>query len=267
MSSPIQAYLERLHAKYAAVQDGEVASYIPELAKANPEWFGICEEAGALTLLDLLLGFADVGKRMLFVGTDAHRRFLRRMEEHLGALGRHGVLHTFSDVDAALEWCENRLIAERGAEGTPVERATLGTHDLCRGLTPDEIATLEGLLQWRRFERGSRSVRMGDPADTIYLLTSGEVSVTVDLPNGQPKRLATLSAGMAFGELAVVDRSIRSADVGADTPVECYALPTTTFDALGNMHPKIKLVLLENLLRNVARMLTRLNQEVATLVG
>ena len=44
-----------------------------------------------------------------------------------------------------------------------------------------------------------------------------------------------------------------------------YPLPTTTFDALGKTHPTIKLVLLENLLRNVARMLTRLNQEITTL--
>lgn len=124
---------------------------------------------------------------------------------------------------------------------------------------------MEGLLQPRRFERGSLIVRKGDSPDTIYLLLSGEVSVTVDLPSGQLKRLATLSAGMTFGELAVVDRTIRSADVRADTPVECYALPTTTFDALGKTHPTIKVVLLENLLRNVARMLTRLNQEVTTL--
>jgi len=39
MKSPIQEYLERLHEKYAELRDGEVATYIPELAKANPKWF------------------------------------------------------------------------------------------------------------------------------------------------------------------------------------------------------------------------------------
>lgn len=42
MKSPIQEYLERLHEKYAELRDGEVATYIPELAKASSEWFGIC---------------------------------------------------------------------------------------------------------------------------------------------------------------------------------------------------------------------------------
>ncbi|MEQ1890470.1 MAG: glutaminase A [Alphaproteobacteria bacterium] len=39
---PIQAYLDELHRKYAALDEGAVATYIPELAKANPDWFSIC---------------------------------------------------------------------------------------------------------------------------------------------------------------------------------------------------------------------------------
>ena len=40
--SPIESYLEALHRRHAEVHDGEVATYIPELAKADPSWFGIC---------------------------------------------------------------------------------------------------------------------------------------------------------------------------------------------------------------------------------
>ena len=42
MQSPIQAYLEGLHSRLAGLNGGEVASYIPELTKADPNWFGIC---------------------------------------------------------------------------------------------------------------------------------------------------------------------------------------------------------------------------------
>ena len=41
-TSPVSDYLQELHQKYAALNDGAVATYIPELAKANPDWFGIC---------------------------------------------------------------------------------------------------------------------------------------------------------------------------------------------------------------------------------
>ena len=40
--SPVQAFLDSLHAKYAPLTEGDVATYIPELANADPELFGIC---------------------------------------------------------------------------------------------------------------------------------------------------------------------------------------------------------------------------------
>jgi len=42
VTSPIQDYLHELHSRHASLQEGNVATYIPELATANPEWFGIC---------------------------------------------------------------------------------------------------------------------------------------------------------------------------------------------------------------------------------
>src|ERR1041384_484979 len=42
LTSPIQDFLNELHARHAGLRDGQVATYIPELAKANPDWFGIC---------------------------------------------------------------------------------------------------------------------------------------------------------------------------------------------------------------------------------
>lgn len=41
IQSPIQSYLESLHEKFLPLRDGAVADYIPELARANPDWFGI----------------------------------------------------------------------------------------------------------------------------------------------------------------------------------------------------------------------------------
>jgi glutaminase len=38
----IQRLLERLHARHAGLDEGEVATYIPELSKADPADFGIC---------------------------------------------------------------------------------------------------------------------------------------------------------------------------------------------------------------------------------
>ena len=41
-SLSFQAILDDLYHKYKTLNDGKVASYIPELAKMNPDWFSIC---------------------------------------------------------------------------------------------------------------------------------------------------------------------------------------------------------------------------------
>ncbi len=39
--SPVQRYLDELHAELASMTEGAVASYIPELTRADPAWLGI----------------------------------------------------------------------------------------------------------------------------------------------------------------------------------------------------------------------------------
>jgi glutaminase len=41
INSPIQSYLDSIHLRFASLMEGAVADYIPELALANPNWFGI----------------------------------------------------------------------------------------------------------------------------------------------------------------------------------------------------------------------------------
>jgi glutaminase len=40
-ASPLRETLQELHARFKTFDEGQVANYIPELAKANPDWFGI----------------------------------------------------------------------------------------------------------------------------------------------------------------------------------------------------------------------------------
>jgi glutaminase len=221
------------------------------------------DACAAQILFDLFGTCAAADLHVLFVGAQQHPRLLRFLEERASAGGGERRVLSFPDLDRALEWCEDHLLAALGSDA-PADRAVgLAQHDTCRGLGHTELTELGRLLDRREFHAGEVIIRKGDPAGEIYLLIRGEVSVVIDLPSGQLKRLSTLSPGMAFGELAVVNRGPRNADVHADTTVECYVLPLRVFDRLGETHPRIKLVLLENLLRNVAQMLTRANRELA----
>jgi glutaminase len=219
------------------------------------------EPCAAPLLCALVLEFGDTGRRVALVGAERHPDLLRALEEALAAEGRLDRLLRFTDLDAALEWAEDRLLADR-APDTARRTVALRDHDVCRGLGEAELARLEQRLLPRQFPAGAVVVRAGDPADGVYLLMHGRVSITVDGTAGR-LRIATVSPGMVFGELAVIDRSPRTADARADTPIECLVLSAAALDRLRDTDPSIAIHILQNLLRGVHRMVRRSNEELA----
>jgi CRP-like cAMP-binding protein len=111
---------------------------------------------------------------------------------------------------------------------------------------------------------GTHIVRRVDVAERLFLITSGQLSVTIERPGGS-QRLATLSAGMVFGELSLIGRERRTADVYADTMVECLALDADEFEAMTEDDPALACAVLANLLRIVGRTARRMTNEVALL--
>ncbi len=221
------------------------------------------DEAAESMLLDLVASLGESGRSLLLVHGRDQSRFLRYLQEHLHDEQRHW-LQAFSELDLALEKAEDRILAQRGASAHETATISLAEHELCRGLDADAVAVLARLAKHCRFAAGEMIVRKGDRADAFYLLAGGKVSVTIDLPTGR-RRVSTLSTGMTFGELAILNDAPRSADVRADTPTECFALSIEDFRALGTTRPDVKLVILENLLRNASQTASRLTQEVAAL--
>jgi glutaminase len=224
-------------------------------------------EPAARMFLDLLRSFHDGGKQLVLVADELPSRFLRVVEEENAAMDRPVDLVKFADLDAALEWCEDRVLERAGPSIAPLAGIELGDHELCRGIDARGLRQLREVLERRRFSEGETIVRKGDPASEMFLLMSGEVSVVLALGSEKPRRLATVSPGMTFGELALLDRAPRSADVRADQAVECYALSAAAFQGLGETHPELKIRLLENLLRGTYQMVSALNVEVAALAS
>jgi len=170
-------------------------------------------------------------------------------------------------LDLGLEWCERRLLAQHGAEKPAPGIARLAEHRLCDGASADDVALLESLVERRHYEAGALVVHVGEAADGIYFLMRGEVSIVVDLPSGAHKRLSTLSAGMSFGEMALLSGGLRSASARADTAVECCMLDADAFARIERERPTLALRLLRNMLLGTIQTALQLTGEVAALEG
>jgi hypothetical protein len=170
----------------------------------------------------------------------------------------------FADDDFALEYAENLLLTK--AHATPATHAGVAPSDcaLFRGLLPDEMAVLDGLLETRAYAKGQSMVTIGQASDELFVILEGEAMVSAPTESGIA-RLNVFCAGSTFGEVAFIDRSPRSANVTALDAVRCKVLTRSAFAQVEGAAPTLKIKLMENIALVLANTLRQINREYAAL--
>ena len=165
-------------------------------------------------------------------------------------------------LDEAIEWAEDCILQSQDGDlyrGQPVD---IAEQELLAGLDAEEFAALTGSMVGREYRIGDRLISAGEPATTLMFVSSGIVSVR--LHSGV--RLATLSAGMAVGEMALLETS-RSADVWADTHVACLELSLDAFNGFRDRYPHAGEKIMANLARLLAKRLIVANHKIEVLAS
>jgi glutaminase len=222
------------------------------------------EPAGLDLLAALLAGLSRAGIEILVSGRQQLGPAIASLER---AIASHdgGPLHATDELDTALEAAEERLLT--AADLPVVEVVGLADQALVRGLGATGLAAVAARLERRSFAPGERIVEIGAPSRELFLLERGHASVSVAVPGQGRRRLSTLGAGMSFGEAALLDGGRRTADVHADTEVDCLVLTIDAFEELMRDHPDVAATVLRNLLRSVGATAARLTREVAVLAS
>jgi glutaminase len=167
----------------------------------------------------------------------------------------------FARLDEALEWAEDEVLSRTLHPQRPSE-VDLADHELLADLSVEELHRLTPSLGSLSVAAETEIVREGDVAEEIYLVVRGTLSVLKRAEHRAPLRLGTFSAGMTFGELGYLERGLRTADVRADTDVECRTLPYSLLDSLATSEPTLCAKLLRGIARSVASSLRLANLEL-----
>jgi glutaminase len=173
----------------------------------------------------------------------------------------------FGDVDAALEYCETKVIltVDPGAMASDA-LLPLADMDILRGFSADEIGKLAPYIATSSYDAGAFIIREGDAADRLYLLASGSASVDIVLDDAKSRvRLAAFRPGVAFGEFALFDGGRRVANVVAETAAVCYVLDFSNLERLEATEPKLYRRVLFALGRLLTDRLRRVTAEVRAL--
>jgi signal transduction histidine kinase len=143
-------------------------------------------------------------------------------------------------------------------EGAPAARlreltGLMQSLQLFAGVPRASLRQIAAQLQLRPLPKGAVVAREGNPAEEFYLLTSGQLAVTVEGGDPESPPVGTIEAPNWFGELAILIRQPRTATVTAMTESEVWTLPRERFEAVFVRHPEVGRNLITTLCERIQR--------------
>ena len=173
----------------------------------------------------------------------------------------------FTDLDGALDWCERCVLAQEGIDDVvPDLPVPLESQELLWELPPESLAVVESFLTTKVLTPGLVLFEEGDPADALYLISAGQVSVDILVGRpGRRTRVNTVAAGQAFGELALIDGGTRSSRIVVDEPTLCQVLSIQGFETLRDKYPDIAAILFQAIARSLSARLRHATRQIRVL--
>jgi SulP family sulfate permease len=170
----------------------------------------------------------------------------------------------YPDIDSALEWCEEQLLAEIVI--TRVQAMESADEWLIREIGSSELFTrLLAYLEMIECKPGDFLIRQGDAGDSLYLLYAGRATVLYRAPNGTELRLRSMVGHALVGEMGVYRGLPRGASVRADQPTIAYRMSGEAMARMEQDDPALAYAFHKLVIRTLASRLDFANREVAGL--
>lgn len=123
------------------------------------------------------------------------------------------------------------------------------------------IAVLLGRL--RNVPAGEAAVRQGELGEEMFVIINGRADVVVHGPDGRQHLVHQLKRGDVFGEMGLVRRTQRTADIVAVEDLELLAVDQRFLERLQRRYPRIAATVFLNLTRILSDVVERTTGQLA----
>jgi SulP family sulfate permease len=258
----------------------KIASTIDEVIETEVEYIVVdlkrvsdIDSTGANILVRIMDRCIDKDKHMilssigLMRSNDALTTSLSIVEDQCVEKDRY--LNCYIEtIDDALGWTEDKLLAEHFGEDHYNKKIPLAALDVLSRFSVTELKVLGQYLVEAIYEAGDVILEQATQGEQVYFILQGKVQIVVDLPDGLGKnKIATLCPGTIFGEMAVIDRGLHSANVVSETDVVCYYLTNFELNRLNKNEPEIAHKLMIGFARELSKRIRIANRIATELKG
>ncbi len=140
-----------------------------------------------------------------------------------------------------------------------IDAAFLTHSPLFRNLDEAERVQVLIIGQVRSFKAGAVIFREGDTGDGLFVVLKGSVRISKQSASGE-EALAVLESPAFFGEMALIDFSVRAADAIANEDSELFFIPLLELRSLIDAYHKLALKILYSLCEVLAQRLRETNE-------
>jgi CRP/FNR family transcriptional regulator, cyclic AMP receptor protein len=123
--------------------------------------------------------------------------------------------------------------------------AIVRKHPIFCDLDADAFDQLCRYAKHTTLKRGATIFSKGDPGNSLLVVISGTVKISVSSAGGRSAILNLIGAGETFGEIAVLDGQDRTADATANADCELFVIDRREFLPFVRSHPALAMKFIE----------------------
>ena len=203
------------------------------------------------------------GVTLVYAAASPHNRAVLQQGGLIGARSRH---RSFPDLNLALAWCEDQVVA-RAALAGDTDLAGFEAW-LAGGLGAGvDVGGFVAFLERRDTGDAEVLYREGEAADAVDFLASGTLVIDMSRPGAAPLRVRRMMMHTVVGEMGFVRRSVRSATVSSEGPATVFTLTRERFERMRRERPDLASAFDDFLMRSLADRVDAVNRAAAAWGG
>ena len=148
-----------------------------------------------------------------------------------------------------------------------MDTSLLKNASIFAGLDDKELERVKEICKEQHFKSAQTIFRENDPGNRLYIIASGEVRISRDVPGSGEEALAVLKPGACFGEMSVFDRSSRSTDAIANTDCVLITINRPDFEMLLDFNRDLAYKVLWSVVRLLSERLRATNENLRSFLA
>jgi sulfate permease, SulP family len=186
-------------------------------------------DASAVASFAKLRNFCDRrGTTLVYSALAPAIRSVLELGGFFGGKSRH---QAFADLDFALAWCEDQMLAAAKLD-TGIDLA--GFEPWLQQQLGSGVKAAEFIAYLERKDADGPQIlyRQGEPADTVDFVAIGSLAIDIARQDGESLRVRRTNTHTVLGEMGFFRNAARSATVSAYEPVTVFALSRANLERM-----------------------------------